>query len=221
MAHLVVRTCQKNPSIRPSHRRSRTLSQFSVSSESSKLTFDSSKLATITIGSYNASGSFSPTTSAKASLISIKGPSRKWPSLDLPLSKQPLVPLWHGDEVESPPPSPETASPSSPSSPLSIKSSLSSIPSISRTSSSFSASDALSERKPKASLAGEGRHNKLHPVLAACEKMSRVSSQAVCSTCMKPGYDYPRCAKCGDMWCSRACRLRDGVKRHICSRTNM
>jgi hypothetical protein len=61
----------------------------------------------------------------------------------------------------------------------------------------------------------------LHPILAACEKMSRVSSRAVCSTCMKPGYDYPRCAKCGDMWCSRACRLRDGVKRHICSRTNM
>jgi len=213
-------------SFRPSHRRSRTLSQISVSSQSSKLTLDLSKLPTATIGSYNASGSFSPTASARVSLMSLKGPSasRKRPSLD-----RISVPLWHGDVASRSraPQSPDTDSPSPPSSPLSINSSLSSIPSISRTSSSFSALDVRSardstKRRSKAPLQeAEGRCNELHPVLAACEKMSKVSSQAVCATCRKPGYDYPRCAKCGEMWCSRACRLRDGRKRHVCSRTSI
>lgn len=56
----------------------------------------------------------------------------------------------------------------------------------------------------------------LHPVLAKLEKESRLCTQMVyCSTCKKPGQDYPRCGKCGVMWCSRTCRLVAG-KRHIC-----
>jgi hypothetical protein len=56
----------------------------------------------------------------------------------------------------------------------------------------------------------------LHPVLARLEKESRLCTQMVyCSTCRKPGHDYPRCGKCGVMWCSRTCRLVAG-KRHIC-----
>jgi len=221
---------EKSPSFRTSHRRSRTLSQFSVSSQSPKLTLDLSKiLPTSTMGSYNASGSFSPTTSASASLLALDPSfSRGWPYLDH-IQRKPLpAPLWDGDGAESPTPqSPEMGSPDTPSSPLSTKSSLSSVPSISRTSSSFSDSDVPLTTPPRAqskapSLKAEGRcNNKLHPVLAACEKMSKVSSRAVCATCMKPGYDYPRCAKCGEMWCSRVCRLRGGVKKHVCSRTGI
>jgi len=220
---------EKSPSFHPSHRRSRTLSQFSVSSQSSKVTLDLSKIPpTSTMGSYNASGSFSPTPSASASLLALDPSfSREQPSLDH-IQRKTLPALFcDRDGTESPTPqSPEMGSPDTPGPPLSTKSSLSSVPSISRTSSSFSDSNVLpttpSRTQSKApSPKAKGRCNKLHPILAACEKMSKVSSQAVCATCMKRGYDYPRCAKCGEMWCSRGCRLRGGVKRHVCSRTGI
>lgn len=59
-------------------------------------------------------------------------------------------------------------------------------------------------------------HSDIHPILAKLERESKFCSQTVCcSTCGKPGHDYPRCGKCGVMWCSRTCRLVAG-KRHIC-----
>jgi hypothetical protein len=208
----------------PSYRRSRTLSQFSVSSQSSKLTLDLFKMPpTSTLWSYNASGCFSPTTSASASLLALD-PSFSRESPYFQRKHLPAPSLWDGDGTESPTPqSPETSSLNPPSSPLSMKSSLSSIPAISRTSSSFSDLDILMTASPgPPPLNANGRCNKeIHPILAACEKMSKVSSRAVCATCMKPGNNYPRCAKCGEMWCSRTCRLRDGGKRHICSQTNI
>ncbi|KAF8955287.1 hypothetical protein BDZ97DRAFT_303206 [Flammula alnicola] len=60
----------------------------------------------------------------------------------------------------------------------------------------------------------------LHPILASLERKSRLCSQIVqCTTCRKTGSDFPRCPRCGDMWCSRPCRLVGG-KRHACSGTN-
>lgn len=57
----------------------------------------------------------------------------------------------------------------------------------------------------------------LHPILAKLERKSRLCTQIVqCSTCKKKGGDFPYCPKCGDMWCSRPCRLVGG-KRHTCS----
>ncbi|TFK40546.1 hypothetical protein BDQ12DRAFT_457197 [Crucibulum laeve] len=59
--------------------------------------------------------------------------------------------------------------------------------------------------------------SQLHPILASLERKSKLCSRRVyCSSCKKPGTDYPRCGKCGEMWCSRDCRLLGG-KRHICS----
>jgi len=55
----------------------------------------------------------------------------------------------------------------------------------------------------------------LHPILEALEKRSRLSCRSQCSTCSKIGRDYPRCGRCGQMWCSRECRLQGG-KKHIC-----
>jgi hypothetical protein len=57
----------------------------------------------------------------------------------------------------------------------------------------------------------------LHPILAQLEGRSRLCTQKTyCSTCRKAGNDFPRCSKCGEMWCSRSCRLVGG-KRHVCS----
>jgi hypothetical protein len=60
-------------------------------------------------------------------------------------------------------------------------------------------------------------HSNPHPILAQLERKSRFCTQKVhCSTCRKVGTDFPRCGRCGTMWCSRSCRLVGG-KRHVCS----
>jgi len=213
----------------PSHGRSRTLSQFSITfSRTSKISFDLRKACpTSTVnavtGSCNAQSS--PSASASASLRSLAGPhsSREQTSLRGLQRKKCPMPGMTVDTALSAHSSLET-SPSSPSSSLSTKSSKSSIRSISRTSSTSCVSDIPSTAPSSAvpskppSLKAKTQCTQLHPVLAACERRSKMSSRTVCATCMKVGYDYPKCAKCGEMWCSRVCRLRDGGKRHICSK---
>jgi hypothetical protein len=59
--------------------------------------------------------------------------------------------------------------------------------------------------------------NDLNPILAGLEKRSKFcTSRMSCSTCLKPGNDYPKCPRCSEAWCSRECRLRGG-KRHECA----
>ena len=61
---------------------------------------------------------------------------------------------------------------------------------------------------------------KLHPVLRAVERGSKLSCKTVCSTCMIAGTNFPRCPRCDEMWCSRACRLQGG-KKHVCALRKM
>ncbi|KAI0072863.1 hypothetical protein K474DRAFT_1711220 [Panus rudis PR-1116 ss-1] len=57
---------------------------------------------------------------------------------------------------------------------------------------------------------------KVPKALEAIESKSRFRTVMPCSTCRKPGSNYPTCPRCGEMWCSRECRLKGG-KRHVCS----
>jgi len=211
----------------PTHRRARTISTFSVaSSKSLKLRLDFPKsppahLTALSVGPESAKGSFSPTTSACASLRSFAqcSSSRERAVSLFARPKSRPLPIRTRDLLA------RTDSSMS-GSPRSIDSSSLSIPSISRTTSSFSDQDDLSTAPTSARVSREpSPHNqrtkpmtmKLHPVLAACERSSKFSTRVVCATCSKPGRDYPKCGKCGEMWCSRACRLKDGAKRHVCA----
>lgn len=60
----------------------------------------------------------------------------------------------------------------------------------------------------------------LPPVLKAIERSSRLSCRSICSACMKQGTNFPRCPRCDEMWCSRACRLQGG-KKHVCAIRNL
>ncbi|RPD77809.1 hypothetical protein L226DRAFT_532579 [Lentinus tigrinus ALCF2SS1-7] len=64
-----------------------------------------------------------------------------------------------------------------------------------------------------------GDYLTLHPVLEDLERCSMFRVQTACATCGKRGSNFPTCPKCGEMWCSRACRLQksDG-KRHVCAK---
>lgn len=61
------------------------------------------------------------------------------------------------------------------------------------------------------------------PTLATVEQASRLMrDQAHCATCAVVGVDFPRCPRCAEAWCSRACRvarmdaLADGRRKHVC-----
>ncbi|CAL1713096.1 unnamed protein product [Somion occarium] len=55
-------------------------------------------------------------------------------------------------------------------------------------------------------------------VLEALEARSRFCLRTSCATCHRPGTNFPCCPRCGEMWCSRECRLQSGNgKRHICA----
>jgi hypothetical protein len=104
----------------------------------------------------------------------------------------------------------------------STSSSRKTIPKITRTTTpSSSVIDPPSPSSSVSSLSTTGRQrstdSERHPVLARLERQSRICTQlSQCSTCSTKGNDFPRCPKCNDMWCSRACRLVGG-KTHICS----
>ena len=59
----------------------------------------------------------------------------------------------------------------------------------------------------------------LHAVLEGLERASMFRVRTACAACGRSGSNFPRCPKCGEMWCSRACRLQksDG-KRHVCAK---
>ncbi|KAJ7598787.1 hypothetical protein C8J56DRAFT_915028 [Mycena floridula] len=78
------------------------------------------------------------------------------------------------------------------------------IPSISRTMSPGSSSKFL---PPTATRLSE-QH-------LAVRTAGRRDKGSQCATCLKAGKEFPRCRKCGDMWCSRQCRVNGGA-RHRC-----
>ncbi|PBK74738.1 hypothetical protein ARMSODRAFT_489430 [Armillaria solidipes] len=159
--------------------------------------------ATVRTGTH---GAFTPTPSASSSLHQFAATSKTTGFLRR-RARPPLA--WRDTWSE----------PSSPISP--------SIPSISRTSSyisdSSSQDSASTIHTPLETTSDPQAHVRLHselnPILASLERKSKLCTNKVrCATCGKPGSDYPRCGKCGEMWCSRDCRLQ-GRKRHVCSRT--
>ncbi|KAJ7505344.1 hypothetical protein B0H11DRAFT_1978172 [Mycena galericulata] len=191
-------------------RRCRTSSSlFSNSSSSSKITLalptkaDPSVYLTVRTGVNPPFGAFSPTPSAAASLQFFATPRRR----------PPMPSAWSAPAPERTP----------------------SIPSISRTASSFSIDEL--PRSPQSSAAAslldfergyaptlkqpipDKYSDPTPPALASVEKRSRLcTKRMLCATCRTPGTNFPICARCGDAWCSRACRLPSGV-RHVCSGT--
>ncbi|KIK96472.1 hypothetical protein PAXRUDRAFT_305896 [Paxillus rubicundulus Ve08.2h10] len=187
--------------------RTRSTSHSSVTSQSSMLSIydkihQGSPVAEPTEGHTNAYGSFTTTAPAAFWL-------RTHLKLNIPNMRRP------DDDYDTPP-----------DSPLSFFHPLSSSrrsPSITRTlSTGYYGWDEPSTSSPSspslsapASPLMDHKNTGLHPVLEAVEKGSKFSYRTVCATCMKAGRDFPRCAHCGDMWCSRECRLQGG-KKHIC-----
>ncbi|KZT73792.1 hypothetical protein DAEQUDRAFT_702712 [Daedalea quercina L-15889] len=113
-------------------------------------------------------------------------------------------------------------SPSPPDSPA--------IPSICRTPSSYTGSDyfptapssagpATPARELSPSPIHRQKQRPLQPVLESLEDQSRFCVKTACANCHKTGNNFPCCPRCGEMWCSRECRVQSNRgKRHLCKK---
>lgn len=164
-----------------------------------------------------AHGSFTPTSAAFPCLTNLI--TSNYPAFTLGgYSRRRRLSLFDWSERNSETGSDTSSVPASPTS--SFRSSCaSSIPGITRTSSY----DTHSSTSSTLSLLDEPLHriraksSEMNPILSELERKSKLCKLiASCATCGKHGSDYPRCGKCGEMWCSRPCRLRGG-KKHICA----
>ena len=100
------------------------------------------------------------------------------------------------------------------------------VPSISRTpspdtdlESPSTAPSSAGPSTPSRSLASSpiGTTRSLHSVLESLEDSSKFRIRTSCATCKRSGSNFPCCPRCGEMWCSRACRLQgNNGKRHQC-----
>ncbi|KAJ7275746.1 hypothetical protein C8J57DRAFT_1127341 [Mycena rebaudengoi] len=111
--------------------------------------------------------------------------------------------------------------------PASPTTSFASIPSFSRTASPFSDFDSEPHTSPvpirrvkgrgkerereraRTNLVkSHGRDTTMNEKLYLLERSSRMGTgRVVCSACKKEGINFPRCARCANMWCSRECRV--------------
>ncbi|KAJ7158179.1 hypothetical protein C8R43DRAFT_360304 [Mycena crocata] len=96
-----------------------------------------------------------------------------------------------------------------------------SVPSISRTASPFEGERApilpgwgarrtrspsqQQEKLPE--FRSRREQTRIHPGLEKLERTSRLTKRVVCAGCKTVGSTFPRCTRCAQMWCSRACRM--------------
>ena len=95
---------------------------------------------------------------------------------------------------------------------------------LSRSPSSVSLATASSSEGPETPRAisplPSERDGELNRTFSDLEQYSRFRVQARCAVCKQLGSNYPSCARCGDMWCSRRCRIlsESGSGKHLCQR---
>ncbi|KAL6302759.1 hypothetical protein BKA93DRAFT_375721 [Sparassis latifolia] len=167
-------------------------------------------------------GSFTPTGSPREALLSVLAEANPFSSRLSSRARQLYVvtdtSALHEDDTSQLPHNSPSPSPDSPT-----------IPSICRTPSSYTGSDyfptAPSSAGPPTPMRSafpsppKGKLKTLNPVLESLEQASKFRTRTCCATCNRAGTNFPCCPRCGDMWCSRACRLQgSGGKKHVCAK---
>jgi len=64
----------------------------------------------------------------------------------------------------------------------------------------------------------------LNRALSDLEDRSKFRVSTLCVACKKTGNNFPSCSRCGEMWCSRSCRVSSTLKRggkHSCSGSSL
>ncbi|OSD07238.1 hypothetical protein PYCCODRAFT_1422034 [Trametes coccinea BRFM310] len=192
---------------RPVHKRGRTMSSPRVSEITSPtlpIPPKSPALSSIDLENHDATATYTYFSSARNALLAFVGGT---PVEERP-SRAPTRTFFH-DRVSASR-SPDSSSTSSPprsamehrSRTRSSARSISPAPSIDSLDTA-SSSEAPATPKTQSILAHE-----LLPTLDDLERSSRFRVDSKCMHCHRTGSNFPSCAKCGERWCSRQCRLQ-------------
>lgn len=183
----------------------------------------------VTIDEDETIGSFTPTSSARRHLHSLLGTSPRPKYHSSGHSRSRTVSSFSTSTVFPKFPLSRTSSSDSISPPDSPIPSISRTPPCYDTASDYSFPTAPSSAGPltpahssRASSLVRTRSPSLRTpkALADLEDKSMLCVRTTCATCRTPGSNYPCCPRCGEMWCSRACRLKaNGGKKHVCRKS--
>ncbi|KAF7346305.1 hypothetical protein MSAN_01857900 [Mycena sanguinolenta] len=185
---------------RPRLRRVRTASSPSLRDLSLREKSSASVYLTVRTGAHSVFGAFSPTPSAHSALEFFVSPRKRRPVVP-PVPPLPQRALTIPSISRTAPFNADRATPVSPSSAPLLD---------------FDTGYATPRPPPRSSSTPLHADVGTPPALASLERRSRLSSTRMqCATCRAPGANFPTCPRCGAAWCSRACRIPNGV-RHVC-----
>ncbi|EKM51520.1 uncharacterized protein PHACADRAFT_186983 [Phanerochaete carnosa HHB-10118-sp] len=93
-------------------------------------------------------------------------------------------------------------------------------PNLSRVPSFASLETVSSSEGPETPRGHSPLHSPSHmlsPTLSNLEQKSRLRVPGQCVACKRTGHNFPSCPACGDMWCSRECRIQATAgRKHVC-----
>ncbi|KAI9058340.1 hypothetical protein FKP32DRAFT_1669228 [Trametes sanguinea] len=197
-----------NVQTRSAHKRGRTMSSprtLEITSPTLPIPPKSPALSSIDLKNHDATATYNYFSSARNALLAFVGGT---PVEERP-SRAPTRTFFH-DRV------PASRSPDSSSSGSLIPSEAmehhsrtrSSARSTSRTPSIDSLDTASSSEAPATPKAHSILAHEILPTLDDLERTSRFRVDSKCMHCHRTGSNFPSCAKCGERWCSRECRLQ-------------
>ncbi|KAI0354948.1 hypothetical protein OH77DRAFT_373272 [Trametes cingulata] len=194
---------------RPSFARGRTMSSTRVASALSPsipIPPKSPALSYIDLDSPDATPTYNHFSSARDALRLFVGGT----PVDERPSRAPTRTFFRDRVPASRSPDSVEASPSPPPSEVSERRSRtrSSARSPSRSPSIDSVDTASSSEAPATPKTHSILAHELPPSLDDLERTSRYTVESKCASCHRSGSNFPSCAKCGEQWCSRECRLQ-------------
>ncbi|KAH9854671.1 hypothetical protein C2E23DRAFT_725990 [Lenzites betulinus] len=208
---------------RPASTRARTMSTPRVSrtmSPALPVAPKSPALSYIDLEGHDAAPSYTYLSSARDALLTVVGST----PIDERPSRSPVRNFFHDRAPASHSPDSESPSPLTAET-LAHRAHSHSRPrrrSASRTPSIDSLDTASSSEAPATPRTHSVLAHEL-PSLDDLERSSRFRVESTCVKCHRPGSNFPSCAKCGERWCSRECRLQAqeqrgvaGARAHAC-----
>ncbi|KAI0822269.1 hypothetical protein BC628DRAFT_1421950 [Trametes gibbosa] len=205
---------------RPASTRARTISTprlYGTMTPALPIAPKSPAISHIDLENHDAAPSYNCLYSARDALLTVVGST----TVDERPSRSPIRTFFHDRVPASRSPDSETSS-----SPLTADALAHHTRTRRRSASRTPSIDSLDTASSSEAPATPRTHSVLAhelPSLDDLERASRFRVESTCVNCHRAGSNFPSCAKCGERWCSRGCRLQAqeqhglaGARTHTC-----